>query len=159
MKPTQMMEEMIMTSNQLSYWKLKEEERANRAKEAETNRANVVKEAENYRSNLAKEAETHRANVEAEDIKRLSNALEERGLAIKDKQLLTQLAELYITQGAASWSQLPDELQKQVEDAYHASGLSADSRSATFSDWITGIYKELKDIFKSGGSKIIAALF
>lgn len=39
-----------MTHNQLTYWELKERERANRAQEAETHRANVEREAHNVRT-------------------------------------------------------------------------------------------------------------
>lgn len=48
-----------MTANQLKYWDLQEQKRANLAKEQET-----------QRSNLAKELETNRANVVREEMDR-----------------------------------------------------------------------------------------
>lgn len=89
-----------MTQNQLSYWNLKETERANRARERETNRANLAKEGlsereiaakeraneinfnlgdrnvlELQRANLAKEKENNRSNLSNEEIKRIDNAI------------------------------------------------------------------------------------
>lgn len=59
-----------MTSNQIAYWNLVEQKRANMASEntkrfsaEETQRANQAKEAETFRSNLAKEQETKRSNL------------------------------------------------------------------------------------------------
>nr|AVX53652.1 putative ORF1 [Marmot picobirnavirus] len=57
-----------MTQNQIAYWKLVEDRRANQARESETYRSNTAKEKENYRSNVAKESETRRHNLISEDI-------------------------------------------------------------------------------------------
>ena len=45
-----------MTANQLQYWSLQENIRANREKEKETARSNQTREEETRRANLAKEA-------------------------------------------------------------------------------------------------------
>lgn len=45
-----------MTANQLQYWSLQENIRANREKEKETARSNQTREEETKRANLAKEA-------------------------------------------------------------------------------------------------------
>lgn len=51
-----------MTSNQVSYWNLIEQQRSNREREKETNRSNLIKEGETHRSNVAKERENERSN-------------------------------------------------------------------------------------------------
>lgn len=51
-----------MTANQVAYWKLQEEKRANLVKEGETERSNKAKEQETLRSNQAKEALTAELN-------------------------------------------------------------------------------------------------
>lgn len=63
-----------MTANQLQYWSLREQSRANRAKEDEMLRSNQAKEKETLRSNQAQEKETHRANLmkEAKDLSSMS---------------------------------------------------------------------------------------
>lgn len=62
-----------MTANQIAYWKLEEEKRANRAREEETHRANVVSEGYKKYDTLSKlqdsatkqyEAATHRQRVD-----------------------------------------------------------------------------------------------
>lgn len=55
-----------MTANQIAYWNMRENERSNRANEAETNRSNVTRERETERSNRAKEAENYRHNFATE---------------------------------------------------------------------------------------------
>lgn len=55
-----------MTSNQIAYQTLKENERSNKAREDETARSNRAKEDETKRSNLATEAETSRHNQTVE---------------------------------------------------------------------------------------------
>lgn len=52
-----------MTSNQLQYWRNKEEQRSNQAREAETRRSNLANESETHRSNVSRESETHRSNL------------------------------------------------------------------------------------------------
>jgi hypothetical protein len=47
-----------MTTNQIAYWRLQEDKRANAAREAET-----------YRSNVAREGETNRSNLVNEEVK------------------------------------------------------------------------------------------
>lgn len=59
-----------MTGNQIAYWNLVENQRANKAKEAENYRSNVAKETETNRSNLIKEGETNRSNLANEAISR-----------------------------------------------------------------------------------------
>lgn len=51
-----------MTQNQIRYWTLEEQKRANRANEAETHRSNVVREVETNRHNVVTETETERHN-------------------------------------------------------------------------------------------------
>lgn len=53
-----------MTANQIAYWKLQEDIRANKAREDE-----------NYRSNLAKEQETLRSNIARESILKAQNVM------------------------------------------------------------------------------------
>lgn len=65
-----------MTTNQVGYWNMKENERANQARELETNRSNLAKEAETVRSNKARELETERANKAAEKYKEDMKAVE-----------------------------------------------------------------------------------
>lgn len=68
---------MIMTANQIAYWKNVEENRSNLANERETFRSNLAREVETERSNKAKEfedwrwhtsqeKENHRANIARE---------------------------------------------------------------------------------------------
>lgn len=64
-----------MTQNQIRYSELKENERANRAKEEELNRSNLANEGENYRSHRANEAETKRANLRREALTAQSNQI------------------------------------------------------------------------------------
>lgn len=64
-----------MTANQINYWKLQEEKRANAARELETHRANLATERENKRSNRAREYETNRANLAQEALKKESNVI------------------------------------------------------------------------------------
>lgn len=55
-----------MTQNQIAYWNLQENIRANKAKEGENYRSNLAREIETNRSNVAKELETNRSNVAQE---------------------------------------------------------------------------------------------
>lgn len=55
-----------MTQNQIAYWNMQEQKRANLAKESETERSNKAKERETFRSNVAQEGLTHDKNVETE---------------------------------------------------------------------------------------------
>lgn len=71
-----------MTNNQLTYWKLQEEIRANKASEeqarqqlAEQQRANLAREAETTRSNKAQEQESFRSHSAQESLG-YSNLLE-----------------------------------------------------------------------------------
>lgn len=52
-----------MTRNQIEYWKLKEQQRSNKASQAEQSRSNKAQEQETVRSNRARESETHRSNL------------------------------------------------------------------------------------------------
>lgn len=52
-----------MTANQVAYWTLMEQKRANLVDEKERNRANQAKEQENIRSNKAREALTDYDNA------------------------------------------------------------------------------------------------
>lgn len=52
-----------MTRNQIAYWEFRENERSNRAREAETARSNRANEFETNRANIARETETNRNNV------------------------------------------------------------------------------------------------
>lgn len=64
-----------MTTNQLAYWKLQEDKRANLAKEQELNRSNVARENETKRSNLVGESERERSNRRNEEIASAGNVL------------------------------------------------------------------------------------
>lgn len=64
-----------MTTNQLAYWKLQEDKRANLAKEQELKRSNVAREDETKRSNLATESERMRSNRMNETISSTGNVL------------------------------------------------------------------------------------
>lgn len=55
-----------MTSNQIAYWSLQEQQRANEAKEKETERSNRAKERETSAHNRATEKETVRSNKVSE---------------------------------------------------------------------------------------------
>jgi len=141
-----------MTSNQLSYWRLQEDERANRAKEAE-----------NIRSNRAKEEEAHRTNVTNEKIREIQNELEKRNLDIRDNQLLMQLAELYQDGGSLAWENLPDDVQDKLSAHFGTTGFSANRKTKNFGDF----FYQLNDILGhwiGGGAgsnvaKVISALF
>lgn len=63
-----------MTANQLAYWRLEEDKRANRAKEGETHRSNLANEKEANRSNVAREKEANRSNVAKEGIESTRNS-------------------------------------------------------------------------------------
>ena len=75
-----------MTQNQIAYWRLKEDQRSNLAKEAETNRSNLAKEAETYRSNVENEIIGNK-NVRAKEgsnvVKLVDGILKTTGAAIK----------------------------------------------------------------------------
>lgn len=73
-----------MTANQIAYQRMREENRANLAREAETNRANLAGErlrsaelAENSRHNLVSESETQRGNIARETETNRSNLAKE----------------------------------------------------------------------------------
>lgn len=57
-----------MTANEVAYWNLQEQKRANLVDEAERQRANMTKEVETERSNRVREQETARANRAQEDL-------------------------------------------------------------------------------------------
>lgn len=59
-----------MTQNQIAYQNLKESQRANLAREAETFRSNVEREYETHRSNRAREDELFRSNRASEAVAR-----------------------------------------------------------------------------------------
>lgn len=63
-----------MTANQLAYWRLEEDKRANRAREGETHRSNLVNERETNRSNVAREREANRSNLAKEGIESTRNS-------------------------------------------------------------------------------------
>lgn len=136
-----------MTSNQLQYWRNEEEKRANRAREAE-----------NYRSNLAKETETHRSNVTNEQLKSVANALEEKNLAIRDKSLLNDLTNYWLSYGNTGFNALPESLKQGLNSAY---GMNVSEPNAKeFDDVLSGIWEELKRVLGNRGtSTIISKLF
>lgn len=55
-----------MTHNQIAYWQLQEDRRANLAREGEAYRANRANEREVHRANVAREEETQRHNTATE---------------------------------------------------------------------------------------------
>lgn len=67
-----------MTYNQIAYWTLQENKRANRAREEEAKRSNQAQEAEAIRSNQAREWETNRSNLAKESETRRANRAYER---------------------------------------------------------------------------------
>ena len=66
-----------MTQNQIAYQAHLENQRANKAREAETHRSNIANETETRRSNLARETETYRSNVARETETNRSNLAKE----------------------------------------------------------------------------------
>lgn len=78
-----------MTANQIAYWNLQENVRANQAKEAENYRSNKAKEDENYRSNVARETETNRSNVKQEFLKNDIQQAQKTNLGFQDAKLAT----------------------------------------------------------------------
>lgn len=93
-----------MTTNQIAYWNLREQERSNRARERETARTNKANErikseinsinlqlgqgnlAETNRANLARELELNRTNLSNEEIKRITNAINALDAATKMRE-------------------------------------------------------------------------
>lgn len=82
-----------MTTNQIEYWKLKETERSNAAKEAETARDNRARLAETTRSNVATEtikaknlSETQRSNLAKEADARKQTTIKEGQLKLNTDQ-------------------------------------------------------------------------
>lgn len=66
-----------MTTTQIQYWTLKENQRSNLAQETEINRSNVAREKETKRHNKAGEKETNRHNVVVEvETERHNRAIE-----------------------------------------------------------------------------------
>ncbi len=64
-----------MTANQISYWNLMENSRANREKEAENIRSNKAKEYENLRHNLQTEDVARREVTEKEKTGRVNRPM------------------------------------------------------------------------------------
>lgn len=69
-----------MTHNQIEYWKTREAERSNRAKERETRMNNRRVAVELARHNLAMEREQERSNLANEGLKQEANAINLQGL-------------------------------------------------------------------------------
>lgn len=61
-----------MTSDQINYWRYKEDQRSNLANEKETNRHNVSTENETNRHNVTTEKETKRHNIRTEFLTSMS---------------------------------------------------------------------------------------
>lgn len=123
-----------MTKNQIEYWNLQENKRANLARELETNRANraregidssyyqgqlqlrsqelgetrrsnLSREAELYRSNVAREMETHRSNVVGEGELHRHNLATEMSAA--------RQADAALSQAGAAWMRAQNEATYQ----------------------------------------------
>lgn len=69
-----------MTTNQINYWRLVEDKRANEAKERETNRSNLANEKETYRHNVITEKENARRNDIQQESNYINKAFNEASL-------------------------------------------------------------------------------
>jgi hypothetical protein len=109
-----------VTSNQLTYWRNQEEQRANKVKEAETHRANVMSEtlkSANLELEGKKLSEDQRHNLAQEALKSVENDLKARGLDLEQQAQVLKLAEDVAKYGVDMY-EIPTSLQKQYPQLF-----------------------------------------
>lgn len=138
-----------MTKNQIDYWSLQEQKRANKAGEQETHRANIARETETSRANQAREAidvsnlqESHRHNVQTEGVS-VSNLQEQsrHNVATEEIQRLQQTVNQFAAQEQAR--------ANRAREAIQRGQLSVSQQEADSSKWYREQQTELDKLTKT----------